>query len=205
MILQEPEAPKAGLRQSVKREAILSAATKLFMREGYAVSVDMVAAEAGVSKQTVYSHFGSKEGLFRATFEETKRDLHGELKHPEAPRAALVDYGHATLRRVLSRESIAMQRLLIAQTSGFPDLVKLYAEAAACSYERLTQFFVRTIEAGSLTGASPQRIAEDFIALLQGNKRVRLLFGLQDTVPDDEVHRMAEHAADGLIRLYAPR
>lgn len=205
MILQEPSAPKAGLRQSVKREAILSAATKLFMREGYAVSVDMVAAEAGVSKQTVYSHFGSKEALFRATFEETKRYLYDELKGPEAPRQGLIEYGHAMLRHILSRESIAMQRLMIAQTNAFPDLVALYAETSACAYDNVTAFFDKALTAGSVGGATPQRLAEDFMALLQGNKRTRLLFGVQGEVTDEEMRRMAEHAADSLMRLYAPR
>ena len=47
--------------------AILEAAKQLFAREGFAgVSMDKIAAEAGVSKLTVYSHFGDKEALFAA-------------------------------------------------------------------------------------------------------------------------------------------
>ena len=50
-----------------KRQGILEAATRLFTEQGYdGTSVDDIAAEAGVSKQTVYSHFGNKEKLFGA-------------------------------------------------------------------------------------------------------------------------------------------
>src|SRR5688572_31812984 len=48
-----------------KRAAILEAAKVLFSHEGYAgTSMDQIAASAGVSKLTVYSHFGDKEALF---------------------------------------------------------------------------------------------------------------------------------------------
>src|SRR4051812_48113995 len=49
-----------------KRQAILDAAFTMFAREGYArAGVDVIAAEAGVAKATVYSHFGDKETLLR--------------------------------------------------------------------------------------------------------------------------------------------
>ncbi|AIL08763.1 TetR/AcrR family transcriptional regulator [Stenotrophomonas maltophilia] len=48
-----------------KRAAILEAAKVLFIEQGYTgVSMDAIAAQAGVSKLTVYSHFGDKETLF---------------------------------------------------------------------------------------------------------------------------------------------
>ncbi|MBB5936912.1 TetR/AcrR family transcriptional regulator [Streptomyces zagrosensis] len=57
-------------RLSAKREAILRAAVEVFLREGYArASVDAIAEEAGVAKQTVYNHFGDKERLFLAAVE----------------------------------------------------------------------------------------------------------------------------------------
>jgi AcrR family transcriptional regulator len=39
----------------------------VFCREGYAgANIDMIAAEAGVSRQTIYNHHGDKEKLFVA-------------------------------------------------------------------------------------------------------------------------------------------
>ncbi|HOZ25340.1 MAG TPA: helix-turn-helix domain-containing protein, partial [Thermomonas sp.] len=48
-----------------KRAAILDAAKRMFVAHGFdGVSMDQIASEAGVSKLTVYSHFGDKESLF---------------------------------------------------------------------------------------------------------------------------------------------
>ncbi|TGB14694.1 TetR/AcrR family transcriptional regulator, partial [Streptomyces palmae] len=56
--------------QPAKRQAILDAAVTVFLREGYQrAGVDVIAAAAGVSKQTVYNHFGDKERLFLAAVE----------------------------------------------------------------------------------------------------------------------------------------
>src|SRR5690348_923019 len=55
-----------------KHAAIAAAALVLFARDGYErTSVDAIAAEAGVSKRTVYSHYGDKENLFLLVLRET--------------------------------------------------------------------------------------------------------------------------------------
>src|ERR1700735_1729817 len=61
-----PDAAEPG-RSARKRQAIIEAATALFLRDGYRnTSMDQVAADAAVSKQTVYKQFADKEQLFRA-------------------------------------------------------------------------------------------------------------------------------------------
>ena len=53
-----------------KRRAILDAARRVFFSNGFAqTSVDTIAAQAGVSKQTIYNHFGDKRALFVAVAE----------------------------------------------------------------------------------------------------------------------------------------
>jgi len=55
-----------------KRAVILEAAKKVFLEVGFgAASMDAIANEAKVSKQTVYNHFGSKEELFAAMVRDT--------------------------------------------------------------------------------------------------------------------------------------
>jgi AcrR family transcriptional regulator len=58
-------------KQSPTRQRIVDAATKLFYAEGVGrVSVDAVAAKAGVTKRTIYYHFASKDELVTAYLEE---------------------------------------------------------------------------------------------------------------------------------------
>lgn len=59
---------KAQARRN--REAVLDAAERLFLAEGYAATtVAAVAREAGTSVETVYKAFGGKAGLVRALYD----------------------------------------------------------------------------------------------------------------------------------------
>src|SRR5580658_6451616 len=54
-------------RTADKRAAVLEAAAKIFLGGGYlGTSVDDIAAQAGVAKQTIYTYFSNKEALFAA-------------------------------------------------------------------------------------------------------------------------------------------
>ncbi|MFD1544118.1 TetR/AcrR family transcriptional regulator [Nonomuraea guangzhouensis] len=65
-------------RSPAKRRAILDAAIQVFTDLGYArASVDTIAAQAGVGKQTVYGHFGDKEQLFLAAIQEARSAVAG--------------------------------------------------------------------------------------------------------------------------------
>lgn len=58
---------KPAGRAQQKCEAILTAAAKAFLIEGFErANMDEIAAVAGVSKRTIYHHYTSKEGLFEA-------------------------------------------------------------------------------------------------------------------------------------------
>ena len=56
------------------RERIIETARRLVQQED-ALAVDRIAAEAGVSVQTLYTHFGSKRGLLLAVIDSTQRDV----------------------------------------------------------------------------------------------------------------------------------
>lgn len=57
--------------KSKKRTMILNGAIDVFISMGYELaSMDRIAETAGVSKRTVYNHFGSKENLFQAIVDD---------------------------------------------------------------------------------------------------------------------------------------
>jgi len=59
---------------------MVDAATKLFSSHGFAaVSMDDVAAAAGITKPLLYNYFGSKEGLFAACAERAGAELRTQL------------------------------------------------------------------------------------------------------------------------------
>jgi AcrR family transcriptional regulator len=62
------------------RGKVLRAAAELFYRDGTAVGVNELAQRAGVSKLTLYRHFGSKEGLLEAVLRERSGNVVGWLR-----------------------------------------------------------------------------------------------------------------------------
>ena len=67
----EPKPRRGRPRDPERCRRILEAARAHFYAHGLErASVDVIASDAGVSKMTVYSHFGSKEGLLEAVVRE---------------------------------------------------------------------------------------------------------------------------------------
>ena len=79
-----PERERADARRN--RERILCAAARLVDEHGIdRVSMDDVAAAAGVGKGTLYRRFGDRWTLLRALIEEPERDFQDELIRGEPP------------------------------------------------------------------------------------------------------------------------
>jgi AcrR family transcriptional regulator len=194
---EQDEIPRVAAtpRGRRKREAILEAGLKVFMAEGYAASMDRVAAEAGVAKQTLYSHFGSKEGLLRAVSDRFKHDTLRGLDPAGDLAAELLAFGDHMLRKLFDPEILGIQRLMIAQADAFPDLARIVYDAGPGRVrEALVAFMRSKVEQGELRPVDPDEAAEDFVALLQGGRRQRYLFGIERAPDTGEIRRMAQRA-----------
>lgn len=75
----------AGARREARREALLAAAFGAIARHGPAVSMDQIAAEAGVTKPILYRHFRDKRGLVAAVTLRYLAELRAALAQVEAP------------------------------------------------------------------------------------------------------------------------
>lgn len=62
-------------------ERIIAAAARCFYRDGiYATGVDALAAEAGISKRTLYNHFPSKDGVIAAYLRQREEQWQDKLR-----------------------------------------------------------------------------------------------------------------------------
>ncbi len=116
-----------------KQDKILQGAMRMFLKAGYAgTSMDRVAAEAGVSKQTIYSHFQDKEGLFKALIERMTIDHFRHLfeaePSPSAPEVVLHQIANIYFTQVVGEDYLALLRLVIGESGRFPELARLYTK-----------------------------------------------------------------------------
>jgi len=171
-------ADDATPRSLRKRAAILDAAEQVFLAKGYlGTSMDEVAARSGVSKQTVYAHFGSKETLFVALVSAMTTTA-GDEVHPSDPAAAaatddpgpyLREYAERQMAVVLTPKILALRRLVIGEVARFPDLARaLYDNGPARAIESLAATVQSFADRGLLTVTDATEAATMFNWLVMG-------------------------------------
>ncbi|HEY5972915.1 MAG TPA: TetR/AcrR family transcriptional regulator [Pseudoxanthomonas sp.] len=194
-----------------KRASILEAAKRLFASEGLAgASMDQIAAAAGVSKLTVYSHFGDKEALFaaavRAKCEEMLPDdlFQQQFKGPLRTQLKAIASGFFAL--ISSDEAISTHRMMIAPGNANDPLRKLFWEAGPQrTHDAFAAFLQARVDARELDIADVGRASEQFFALLKGEMHVRMVSGLCDKPPRGDVSTHIEATVDMFLRAYAVR
>jgi AcrR family transcriptional regulator len=165
-----PSNPPLTPEASYKPEQILKGAMQVFLQYGYAgTSMDRVAAEAEVSKHTIYNHFQNKEGLFVALIERLViRHFHSEfgceLPLSEPPDLVLRRLAAIVLGRMDDPEYIAFVRLMISESGRFPDLAQLYVREVI---QQGNQVLSRYIKAHpDLSLSDPEMTAHVFFGAL---------------------------------------
>jgi TetR/AcrR family transcriptional regulator, mexJK operon transcriptional repressor len=191
-----------------KRAAIARAALTLFASDGYErTSIDAIAAEAGVSKRTVYSHYGDKENLFLSVVRDTYDAMMTRIAEivertawdrdlPAALTSCVFDVTRSIVR---APERSTLVRLLMTEAPHFPALIDMLhtreiAPLLAAPLAELTA-------AGRLSAPDPRQAAEQLSALTLGQVSARSLMG---TVPltEDETARMLSGGVQVFLRAY---
>ena len=194
-----------------KRAAILEAAKQLFSDQGFnGASMDQIAAEAGVSKLTVYSHFGDKEALFtaavRAKCEELLPDdlFAEELKGPL--RTQLMAIANAFFTLASSDEAISTQRMMMALGQADDPLRKLFWEAGPQrTQDAFAAFLQSRVKVGELEIPDVPVAAGQFFSLIKGEIHGRMLCGLCVRPASADVAAHIEATVDMFLRAYAVR
>ncbi|MGH8456329.1 MAG: TetR/AcrR family transcriptional regulator [Stenotrophobium sp.] len=187
-------------RGAARREALLLAAREIFLEKGYAAaSVEDVVGRVGGSKATLYSYFGSKEGLFGdmiaslcdqfvATL-EVPHKLDGDIEQ------TLTRFAKRLLKTFMDPERVAMHRTLFAEITRFPELAERIYESGQLRGARAFSNFLRLQhEAGLLHCPDPARSAVIFTEMIKADPQRRALLGLPAFKNDRELDRYVANA-----------
>lgn len=193
-----------------KREAILEAAKSLFLSLGYAnTSMDAVAAAAGVSKLTVYSHFQDKQTLFcsavMATCQIQLPDLLFEYPEGVPVEEVLLNIARGFQALISSDEAVKLSRLIMAQGSLDPSFGEYFYEAGPKRVLAGMEALLRGAhERGLLRIDSPLRAAEHFFCLVKGAPDYRLLLGCAGPLEGEEAEAHVREVVGVFLRAFHP-
>jgi TetR/AcrR family transcriptional regulator, mexJK operon transcriptional repressor len=205
-----PGRPPGGSQQ--KKAAIVRAALRLFQRDGFArTSVDAIADEAGVSKRTIYNHYGDKASLFLSVISETfdtmanvvsdliERYL-ADVAEDQVEENIVAFATEVALVAAQSSERSSLIRLMMAEAPHFPELWRGQMRPQAVTAQIGRQLAVLS-DRGLLDIPDPGEAANHLFALTMGQMNNRSLFGIVP-LSDDEVIRLAASGARAFLRAY---
>jgi TetR/AcrR family transcriptional repressor of mexJK operon len=203
-VAQLPGRPK----DATKRAAILGAARGLFARLPFEqVTMEAVAAQAGVSKMTVYSHFHDKETLFEAFIGVTTDAMISALPATEAGgdlRERLVRFGTVFLGVVVGPEFCTVAHLLpVTLSANRPLAERFHAAGPRRVRDAVAAVIAEAAGHGELTVDDPCQAADDLICLWRGDRPDLLALGLAEPAGPEEARRLAEHGTSVFLRAYA--
>jgi AcrR family transcriptional regulator len=195
-----------------KRRAILDAAAPIFGDEGYErASVDAIATAAGVSKPTIYSYFGGKEGLLRESIADSAVQQNAEALEAihrlnlsaEDWRASLRELGLRLVQCQRTPCSLFLARMIAAETARDPEVYRLVqVKATNPIMEALAGRLAMLGNSGRLSVPDPMLAARQFLALIGAEISVLTEYGTR-AVSDDVIQAAVDAGLDTFLRAHA--
>lgn len=191
-----------------RHKAILEAATSLFMERGFdGTSMDAIAKEADVSKQTVYSHFSTKDNLFSSAITHKMEDYFPQGDFVVGESASLEE--ELTLvaaqftKLLMSEDAMSVFRLLVSEAPKGSHLAEIFWEAGPMvMLGRLVAFLEKWQQRGALKIDDSEDAAKFMINLLKGHAHFELSIGLINKVSDDDFKASVKSSVAIFLKLY---
>lgn len=192
-----------------KRKKILDSAKTLFLKYGYmASSMNQIAAEAKVSKLTIYNHFHDKASLFTAAIEDTCLSLlHAQPLMPQHAADFLScfhEFCQISLQMAYLPEAIKLEHLLFNLASENNPLAQQFYLASHGRMQRLWQdFFQHAIQLGCLKAVAVKELEECISSLLFGSRHRDVLLGLHAVPSITQKNHIVQHSMHIFLLHYA--
>jgi TetR/AcrR family transcriptional repressor of mexJK operon len=213
----QPSATAETGRSERRRQAIIRAATEVFLRHGYlGATTDQVAARASVSKQTLYKHFPDKQHLFaEIIMDMTVQVVDGladavastlqDAQDAPGVRKALRDLADGFLRGLLQPDVVRLRRLVIAEAERFPEVARAWFDRG---FDRSLVILGEAMQGLAGRGllhnlGDPTLAAYQFAGLVMYQPMNQVMFAGTDALPPaDQLNRVADSAVEMFLATY---
>ena len=176
-----PDSKKIDPRTLKRREAMIEAARELFCEHGLAgTTLEMITAEAGGSRRTIYELFGNKDGVFEAVIRNCTGRVTGvmrDLPLSEKPlRDTLIEFGEKLMTVLTQTDTLRYMRMFLAEVSRFPHLGRVFYESGLMTGRRLLkEYFEQQIKLGHFPDQDPEQAARFLVCLIKSDYDIRQL------------------------------
>lgn len=121
-------------RKRARPAEILDAALKVFAEKGYVgARMEDIAAQAGVTKGTIYLYFENKEAVFKTLVREsigaTLSDVTANVRDYKGSAKDLLRFALTTMAHLLtSSDRVVLPKIIVGESGNFPELARFYRE-----------------------------------------------------------------------------
>src|SRR5712664_830812 len=167
-----------------------------------------IARRANSSKTTFYSRFPTKEQLFLAVIERRMtgifQQVAGSLPEERPIEETLRNFGSALIRLAMSKEQIALVRVVSMESAKFPELGKRFYELGPKRGEgALAAYLMKQVEKGRLLNEDTRQMAQHFISLVTGGPIRWFVFGFdRSSLPKSALQKHLNSAIQAFMRAY---
>ena len=193
-----------------KAVAIVEAGWAMFLERGVeGVSVEAIAARAGVSKVTFYKHFADKIALFEAgVLRETERIEAAQRANGSTEdiglRETLRGFGLGLMTFLVSDPAIDFYNALSGELRRHETLARrFYSVGPGRTRDRLAAILAAASDRGELAIDDPFEAAEHLFGLWQGFSNLQLSLGVESKRIRRTLRRRVDRALDVFMRAYA--
>lgn len=196
------------VKQNARQDRIETAAYAVLEECGYrSTSLLAIAKRASVSNETLYRHYGNKQGLFRSLIQsnaQAAKDLLEAAKAGQSdPLKTLEALGPVLLALVTSQRAIILNRAAVGDVT---DTATLGKELAQFGRNTIAPLVVDILQlacaAGQLRCYNLDEVAETYFALLIGDLQIRRAIGTIEELQPFEIQERARHQLGLFLRLY---
>ncbi|WP_245751691.1 TetR/AcrR family transcriptional regulator [Marinospirillum celere] len=192
-----------------KRRQIIHAASDAFLEKGYKnASMEAIANEASVAKQTLYNYFGNKDALFIEVVKLLCNCENEHLRSEDINNTPVEEvfqaYAQGLLADLVSSENTALFRMMIAEAMHFPNLGKMFFEAGM---ERDRHLLANFLERLHQSGRLQIDDIEQATLFIQGafNAYFRPRYVMTGEIPSrDTLQKYIDYCIQKVLLLYRP-
>jgi AcrR family transcriptional regulator len=199
---------QAQIRKGRKFDQVVEGAREIFLRDGFeGASVDDIARAAGVSKATLYSYFADKRLLFmEVATRQCKAQARTSIEcidSSKPPRDVLTRVAHQFLGFIYSDMGQRIFRICVAEGDRFPQLgQEFYHSGPMIMRSAMVDYLRQAVDRGELRIEDFDLAADQFAELCKADLWPKLMFGIIQSVSDDEKTRVIDGAVNTFLSRY---